>query len=49
VRNASGSEFGTVVHVLQIPKLDEFDGVVVGTNHGHRVVDRDQILEITTA
>jgi hypothetical protein len=49
VLSSSGSEFGTVVHVLQIPNLDEFDGIVVGTNHGHRFVDRDQISEITTA
>lgn len=49
VLSSSGSEFGKVVHVLQIPELDEFDGIVVGTEHGHRFVDRDQISEITTA
>ncbi len=49
VTGSSGVEFGTVVHVLQIPQLDEFDGIVVGTEHGHRFVDRDQIEEITTA
>jgi hypothetical protein len=48
VLTAGGSEFGTVVHVLQVPQLDEFDGIVVGTEHGHRFVDRDQIREITT-
>ena len=49
VTGSSGVEFGTVVHVLEIPQLDEFDGIVVGTEHGHRFVDRDQIEEITTA
>jgi len=49
VLTASGSEFGSVAHVLQIPELDEFDGIVVSTKAGHRFVDRDQIIEITTA
>lgn len=49
VRSSAGSEFGKVVHVLQIPELDEFDGIVVDTKHGHRFVDRDQISEITTS
>jgi len=48
VLSSSGSEIGSVVHVLQIPDLDEFDGIVVSTNGGHRFVDRDQITEITT-
>ena len=49
VLSSSGAEFGKVVHVLQVPELDEFDGIVVGTKHGHRFVGRDQIAEITTA
>ncbi len=49
VLSAGGSEFGKVVHVLQVPELDEFDGIVVGTKAGHRFVDRDQITEITTS
>jgi hypothetical protein len=49
VLSSSGFEFGKVVHVLQIPELDEFDGIVVGTKDGHRFVDRDQITEITTS
>jgi hypothetical protein len=48
VLTSSGREFGTVVHVLQIPELDEFDGIVVATKHGHRFVERDQISDITT-
>jgi hypothetical protein len=48
VLSSSGTEFGTVVHVLQIPEFDEFDGIVVGTKHGHRFVERDKISDITT-
>jgi hypothetical protein len=48
VAGASGHEFGTVEHVLQIPSLDLFDGIVVKTAHGTRFVDRDQITDITT-
>jgi len=47
VVSSSGSEFGKVVHVLQVPELDEFDGIVVGTKNGHRFVGRDQISQIT--
>jgi hypothetical protein len=48
VLSASGTQFGTVEHVLQIPELDLFDGIAVATKHGLRFVDRDQITDITT-
>jgi hypothetical protein len=48
VVTASGTEFGKVHHVLQIPDLDLFDGISVETHRGLRFVDRDQITEITT-
>ncbi|MCU1624104.1 MAG: hypothetical protein JWL79_2949 [Frankiales bacterium] len=48
VQSASGSPFGTLDKVLEIPSEDLFDGVIVKTRHGHRFVDRDQISEITT-
>ena len=49
VVSSSGTEFGTVEHVLQEPDLDLFDGIVVKTHHhGHRFVDRDQITDMTT-
>jgi hypothetical protein len=49
VASSSGTEFGTVEHVLQDPSLDLFDGIAVKTHHhGLRFVDRDQIDEITT-
>ena len=49
VLSASDTRFGTVEHVLQIPSLDLFDGIVVKAHHGLRFVDRDQIAELTTA
>jgi hypothetical protein len=48
VLSSTGSEFGTVEHVLQIPEEDLFDGIAVKTRHGLRFVDRDQIADITT-
>jgi hypothetical protein len=48
VLTSTGTQFGTVEHVLQIPELDLFDGIAVKTKHGLRFVDRDQITEITT-
>src|SRR5580698_6215026 len=47
VLTSTGTQFGTVEHVLQIPELDLFDGIAVKTKHRLRV-DRDQITEITT-
>ena len=49
VLTASGTEFGRVEHVLQVPEEDLFDGIVVKTHsHGLRFVDRDQVEDITT-
>lgn len=48
VVTSTGTEFGTVHHVLQVPELDLFDGLSVKTRHGLRFVDRDQIDAITT-
>ena len=48
VVSSSGTEFGTVHHVLEVPRLDVFDGISVKTKHGLRFVDRDQIDEIRT-
>jgi hypothetical protein len=50
VVTTSGTEFGTVEHVLVVPELDLFDGLAIKTHHhGLRFVDRDQITDITTA
>jgi hypothetical protein len=49
VFSSSGTEFGVVEHVLQIPEEDLFDGIVVKTHHHDlRFVSRDQIDEMTT-
>ncbi len=48
VVSSSGTEFGKVHHVLQVPDLDLFDGISIETHHGLRFVDRDQITEIRT-
>jgi hypothetical protein len=48
VLSSSGTQFGRVEHVLQVPELDLFDGIAVKTKHGLRFVGRDQITEITT-
>jgi hypothetical protein len=48
VLSSTGSEFGTVEHVLQVPEEDVFDGIVVKTKHGLRFGDRDQVTDITT-
>jgi hypothetical protein len=48
VFSSSASEIGTVEHVLQIPELDLFDGIVVQTAAGIRFVDRDQVDRITS-
>ena len=48
VVSTTGTEFGTVHHVLQVPELDLFDGISVKTRHGLRFIDRDQITAIMT-
>ncbi len=48
VLSSTGTEFGKVEHVLQVPELDLFDGIAVKTKHGLRFVDRDQVADITT-
>lgn len=48
VLTSTGTQFGTVEHVLQIPELDVFDGIAVTTHQGLRYVQGDQITEITT-
>ena len=51
VVSSSGNEIGKVEHVLQVPQLDLFDGIVIKVHHtsvhSHRFVDRDQIDKIT--
>ncbi len=44
-----GAKIGTLEHVLEVPDLDLFDGVVVSTGHGLRFIDADLIEVITAA
>jgi hypothetical protein len=47
VRALGGEEIGTVEHVLQVPELDVFDGIVLRTSDGLRFADADQVADIT--
>ena len=47
VLSTSGAQIGTLEHVLQIPDLDLFDGIVIATHAGLRFIDADQVREIT--
>ncbi|AMM21329.1 hypothetical protein AX769_15820 [Frondihabitans sp. PAMC 28766] len=47
VLTASGTEIGTVEHVLQDSDLDLFDGIVVKTGDGLRFIDSDKVGTIT--
>jgi hypothetical protein len=43
----SGTEIGTLEHVLEVPELDVFDGIVVATSVGLRFIDADHVGTIT--
>jgi len=47
VLSSSGTKIGTLEHVLQVPELDIFDGIVVTTKAGLRFIDADHVGEIT--
>jgi hypothetical protein len=47
VRASGGEEIGMVEHVLQVPELDVFDGIVLKTVDGLRFADADQVADIT--
>jgi hypothetical protein len=47
VLSTSGAQIGTLEHVLEIPDLDLFDGIVIATHAGLRFIDADQVREIT--
>jgi Uncharacterized protein conserved in bacteria (DUF2171) len=47
VRSSDGEEIGTVEHVLQVPELDVFDGIVLKTSGGLRFADANQVADIT--
>jgi hypothetical protein len=47
VRASGGEQIGTVEHVLEVPELDVFDGIVLQTPAGLRFADADQVADIT--
>jgi hypothetical protein len=48
VLSSSGSEIGTLEHVLEVSDLDIFEGIVIATHHGLRFIDADHLPEFTT-
>jgi hypothetical protein len=47
VLTTTGTEIGTLEHVLQVPGQDQFDGLVIATEWGLRFVEADQVELIT--
>jgi hypothetical protein len=47
VRASGGEQIGTVEHVLEVPELDVFDGIVLETTSGLRFADASQVADIT--
>jgi hypothetical protein len=49
VLSSTGTEIGTLEHVLEVPELDVFDGLVISTKSGLRFIDADQVGRITAS
>ena len=47
VLSRSGTTIGTLEHVLEVPELDVFDGIVIATDGGLRFIDADLVHQIT--
>jgi hypothetical protein len=47
VLSTSGTEIGTLEHVLKVEELDVFDGIVIATHAGLRFIDADNVRQIT--
>jgi sporulation protein YlmC with PRC-barrel domain len=47
VLTKSGTEIGTLEHILAVPAEDRLDGLVIATEWGLRFVDADQVELIT--
>jgi hypothetical protein len=47
VRASGGEVIGAVEHVLEVPELEVFDGIVLRTAAGLRFADADQVADIT--
>jgi 1-acyl-sn-glycerol-3-phosphate acyltransferase len=47
VLTSTGTQIGTLEHVLQVPEVDVFDGIVIATEAGLRFIDADDVQRIT--
>ena len=47
VLSSTGTEIGTLEHVLEVPEVDVFDGIVIATKVGLRFIDADYVQRIT--
>jgi hypothetical protein len=47
VLTRAGTEIGTLEHVLEVPREDLFDGLVVATEWGLRFIDASEVELIT--
>jgi hypothetical protein len=46
---SSGATIGHLEHVLEVPELDVFDGIVISTQDGLRFIDANHVTRITRA
>jgi hypothetical protein len=47
VLSSAGTQIGTLEHVLEVPEVDVFDGIVIATKAGLRFIDADYVQRIT--
>jgi hypothetical protein len=47
VLSSTGTTIGHLQHVLEVPDLDIFDGIVISTHHGLRFISADHVTRIT--
>ena len=47
VLSSTGTQIGTLEHVLEVPEVDVFDGIVIATRAGLRFIDADYVQRIT--
>jgi hypothetical protein len=47
VLSTTGTEIGTLEHVLEVPEVDVFDGIVIATGAGLRFIEADDVRQIT--
>ena len=47
VLTRTGTQIGTLEHVLEVPEIDVFDGIVIATDAGLRFIEADDVERIT--